>query len=141
MQTEQNKAVVRRFHELFSQHDLEGCLICLHPELVASQAGLPGMMDLLAFRDFGGAFMKAFPDLQEVVEEIYAEGDEVVSRGRLIGTQKGPYQGIPVTGRQVNFEWVNFDRFKAGKIIRHHGVFDSLTVLVQLGVLPIPAGA
>jgi len=47
------------------------------------------------------ALYNAFPDLNWIIEDMIAEGDKVVVRFRANGTQKGAFQGIPPTERQI----------------------------------------
>ena len=42
-----------------------------------------------------------FPDAQWQLEEILADGNQVVVKQKFAGTHKNPYQNIPPTGRQV----------------------------------------
>jgi predicted ester cyclase len=48
------------------------------------------------------AFRTAFPDLHFTIEDMVAEGDEVVVRWSLRGTRLGNYQGHPPTGKPVS---------------------------------------
>ncbi len=44
----------------------------------------------------------AFPDIHETVEDIIAEGDNVVKRTTWRGTHQGEFLGIAPTGKQVS---------------------------------------
>src|SRR3954470_2662151 len=41
----------------------------------------------------------AFPDISDLVQEQVAEGDVVVTRVGCIGTQLGPFRGLPPSGK------------------------------------------
>jgi predicted ester cyclase len=46
--------------------------------------------------------------------------------------------GIPATGKQIAIAAVAIDRLAGGKIVEEWTVFDSLGMLQQLGVAPLP---
>jgi len=80
-------------------------------------------------------FYQAFPDLSVKVEDVVAQGDRVVGRIAISGTQTGPYAGIPPTGKKVSYEVIDIMRIKDGKIVEHWGVGDNLGLLTQLGAI------
>lgn len=141
MSTDQNKAVVRRFSEAFSRGDLDGCEACMAPEVVVHFPGMPGPLNLAAYREVGAAFLAAFPGLRLEVLELIAEGDKVMCRERLTGTHGGPFQGIPATGRPVAIEGISIDRLVDGHIIERRVAFDALGLMQQLGAIPAPGQA
>jgi steroid delta-isomerase-like uncharacterized protein len=115
------------------------------PALCADQfvAHLPGMppLDRAAFQQFGQAFFAAFPDLCHVVEDQVAEGDIVVNRMLVRGTHRGEFQGIPPTGRAVEFAAISVQRYAEGKLVEQHLIVDTLGLLQQIGALPLPEAA
>jgi predicted ester cyclase len=80
----------------------------------------------------------AFPDYHEELHELVAEGDRVVARFTISGTQEGHWGLLPPTGRRVKFEEIVILEIRDGKIHGQHGVVDNLSALRQLGVLPSP---
>jgi len=82
----------------------------------------------------------SFPDVRWDVASIATHGDLVVVRSRMHGTHLGPYQGIAATGKPFAVDTVDFMQIRDGEIIHNDVIFDGLTVLRQLGVLP-PAGS
>jgi predicted ester cyclase len=80
----------------------------------------------------------AFPDYHEELHELIAEGDRVVARFTISGSQEGQWGVLPPTGRHVKFEEIVILEIRAGKVYRQHGVGDNLSALRQLGVLPAP---
>jgi predicted ester cyclase len=44
-------------------------------------------------------YLSAFPDMEWSLEEQIAEGEKVVSRFTMSGTQRGVFLGIPPTGK------------------------------------------
>src|SRR5438046_3579592 len=43
----------------------------------------------------------AFPDGRTTIDDIIAEGDKVVVRGTMTGTQSGEFMGLPAPGKRV----------------------------------------
>jgi steroid delta-isomerase-like uncharacterized protein len=77
---------------------------------------------------------EAFPDFRVTVEDMIAEGDKVACRLTVRMTHRGPFLGIPATGKQVSLPVVDLLRFVDGKLAERWGVFDNLALLSQLGV-------
>jgi steroid delta-isomerase-like uncharacterized protein len=78
----------------------------------------------------------AFPDLKFEVEFIFAKDDKVVSYVTMTGTQKGPFMGMPASGKKIRVNTIDIVRFANGKAIEHWGVTDSGTMMQQLGAIP-----
>jgi predicted ester cyclase len=54
------------------------------------------------------------------------------------GTQEGPFMGIPATGKEVAFDNIDILTVTDGKITEHWAVGDMLSLMQQLGVVPLP---
>jgi steroid delta-isomerase-like uncharacterized protein len=138
MSTDQNKAVARRFQEEFNARNWEGCRSLLAPDCRSYQPGVPGPLNNDQFAGVGQMFAAAFPDLAVTIDEQVAEGEQVVSRLHFAGTHRHDFQGIPGTGKAISLEGYILDRISDGKIVEHRAMFDTLTLLQQLGVIPTP---
>jgi steroid delta-isomerase-like uncharacterized protein len=137
MSAEQNKAVSRRFNELFDQGDMPGMEALVAPNCVAHQPGMPPL-DREGFKQVGYVFLSAFADSQTVIEEQAAEDDKVFSRGIWSATHKGAFNGIPATGKRFTISIMVMDRILNGQIVEHWAQPDLLGLLQQLGVIPTP---
>lgn len=84
-------------------------------------------------RSWVRAFRTAFPDISDMVQEQVAEGDVVVSRVTCIGTQLGPFRGLPASGKQATFTAIGIDRFRGDKVIERSAHFDIADMMRQLG--------
>lgn len=80
----------------------------------------------------------AMPDVRWKADEIIAEGDRVMVRFTMTGTQTNPFMGMPASGKQVCVTAMNIYEFRDGRIIREHGLPDLFSMLVQLGAIPAP---
>jgi steroid delta-isomerase-like uncharacterized protein len=74
----------------------------------------------------------AFPDLRIDIDDLIAEDDKVVARMTFHGTHRGPFRGIPATGRQVSFTAIRVYRVADGKIVESWANQDALGLLGQL---------
>lgn len=86
------------------------------------------------------AFRTAFPDVLDTVEEQICEGDVVITRVRVIGTQLGPFRGLPPSGNRADFTALGIDRFRGEKVVERTALFDLADLMRQLGhrTLTIP---
>ena len=133
------KKTSRLFFESMSRGDLDTIENeVLDPTARIHFPGMPETIDVRTFRQVGDAYLQAFPDCKITVQDQIAEGDTVVSRVIFEGTQTGPLQAIPPTGRKVRSLGVSIDRYAGGKVIERWEVFDQLGMLIQLGVAPMP---
>lgn len=89
-------------------------------------------------KQFIATVMKGFSDYHGEIEDMVAEGDEVVTRTLWTGTQDGPFLGRAATGNKVKFATSDFYRIDNGKVVEHWDVVDSLTRAVGLGLVAPP---
>jgi predicted ester cyclase len=81
--------------------------------------------------------LEGFPDLHLSTEELIAEGDQVVARFTLSGTNTGDYRGLPApTQQHFESEAIAILRVAAGRVVEIRGTADRLGMLTQLGILP-----
>jgi predicted ester cyclase len=138
MTLEQTKSIIRRIYaEIWSRGNV-GSL----PELFS--AGLVfADRDDASLRGYAGVktlvqrWHAGFPDMQEDILDLVAEGDRAICRFRLTGTHQGPFLGIAATGRRIDVEGVDLYRLGGGKIVAWEYLEDTLGLLRQLGRLPV----
>jgi predicted ester cyclase len=137
---ERNKAVSRRWIEVFNERDDAGEADVRAGDYVAyAPASLePAPLDSEAWTRFLAGFVEAFPDLQLTVEDAVAEGELVAQRIHFEGTHTGEFQGLPPTQRKVSFSGLELNRFVDGRVAEHWFQMDSLTLLQQLGLVVVP---
>ena len=100
--------------------------------LPGQRQGREGLKEVIAM------MRRGFPDIHWVTEETIAEGEKVVSRFTWTGTHKGTFLGIPATGKSVSVKGVVIDRVVGGKMTDSRILMDTLGMLQQLGVVPLP---
>jgi steroid delta-isomerase-like uncharacterized protein len=87
-------------------------------------------------RRFLRAFRFAFPDLRVKVVDQLADGDRVVTRWQMQGTQSNRLMGIEASHRPVSVEGIRIDRIENGRIAETWNQWDTLGMLRQIGALP-----
>ncbi|MCX6568577.1 MAG: ester cyclase, partial [Candidatus Aminicenantes bacterium] len=80
------------------------------------------------------AYLSAFPDLNQTIEELAVSGDKVIVRFIAKGTHKGDFQGIPATGKKIELSGIVIFHIKDGKIVEERQETDSLGFMTQLGM-------
>jgi predicted ester cyclase len=137
---ERNKAVSRRWIEVFNERDDAGEAEVRAQDYVAyAPVSLePAPLDSEAWTRFLAGFVEGFPDLQLTVEDAVAEGDLVAQRVHFEGTHTGEFQGLPPTHRKVTFSGLELNRFVDGQVTEHWFQLDALTLLQQLGLVVVP---
>ena len=98
------------------------------PSAPGTPAGPEGVKPLLV------GLTTTFPDLKLTIEDILQEGDKVVVRARMTGTQKEAFMGFPSKNRKMDIQVVDIHEFKDGKIVRTWHTEDWMSGLRQLGV-------
>ncbi len=78
------------------------------------------------------------PDLQVTVQDLVAEGETVVARISLSGTDTVGFLGRPPTGRRVTYWAVAFFRFTGDRVSACWTGADMLGLMIQLDILPSP---
>ena len=71
------------------------------------------------------------------VEDVLPSGDKVVARVRATGTHQGEFMGMPQPARRSTSRSIDIIRFgDDGLAVEHWGVFDTMTMMQQLGAIP-----
>jgi predicted ester cyclase len=113
---EDNKRLVARFlDEVYNQGNL-----AVADELVARDYTSHNRLEIEVLGPEGikataRAQRAAFPDQRTHLDELIAEGDKVVVRGRDTGTHTGePFAGIQASGRPFEITWIDIFRVEDG---------------------------
>src|SRR2546428_318804 len=108
--------------------------------------GRPPISGRQAIAAFVRLFLVAFPDYALRIQSLVAEGDRIALEFTSAGTHTGPLRlpggEVPATGRRFSHGGVVIARRdKNGKLTSYHEYFDRLEFMIQLGLMPTPAGA
>ena len=133
-----NKALVRRAHsEVWSAGDMTAADEIYAAEFVGHWTGRPDTHGLEEFKAFVIDARTRFPNWNETVEQVVAEGDLVVTRF----TSRGTFEGAPSHGKEITMPEIAIYRIVDGMIVEQWTVADILSMRQQLGTLDTPADA
>ncbi len=143
MTAEENKAIIRRLvEEVWNQGKLEVLDEILSPDHDHRDVSTPGLRGgREGEKSLVTTYRSAFPDMRLTIEDLIAEGDEVVHRWTVRGTHRGELMGIPPTGKQVTVTGTSVDRIQNGRIMASWVNWDALGMLEQFGVTVRGRGA
>ena len=138
MSAEENKALLRRFIDIWSTGNVATADEFISADLIdhSLPPGLPS--GLAGFKLLVAGFRTAFPDLHVTIDDIVAQGGKAAGRVTFRGTHRGAFQGIPATGKQFMTTGIQIIRIADGKIAEAWSQPDTLGLLQQLGVVPMP---
>jgi steroid delta-isomerase-like uncharacterized protein len=134
--SELNKTLARRwFEDLFSRGNLDVANEILSAEFIdhLTHEDERGLEELKAYVTI---YRAAFPDIQDTLEQIVAEGDKVVVRWTSRGTHQGEFMGAAPTGRHVTFTGMRLFRIAENKIAESWVNIDERGLQEQLGTAP-----
>jgi ketosteroid isomerase-like protein len=130
--------------DTFNAHDMDGFAAVLADDVVfAAPGGIEGQGKEACAAFFGG-WIEAFPDAHVEITGVHIVDDVAVEEGAFTGTHHGvlrtPDGEIPPTCHPVRVDYIQVLRFRDGKHVSFHLMFDRLAMLEQLGLVPAAAG-
>jgi steroid delta-isomerase-like uncharacterized protein len=130
-------AAIRRFYDLINAGDIDAFGAALAEDFVEHEV-TPGLAPNKAgVLDFFRFQRGAFPDLTMTAEDVLVDGDKVVARVRLTGTNDGPFMAMAATGKTIDVQLIDIIRFgEDGLAHEHWGVVDLMSMMQQLGAVP-----
>lgn len=137
-QADAKKNLVMKFYEAFNTGKtalLDEALASNwldHPIAPGQKPGLAGAKQVVV------SFRTAFPNLRATIEDVVIQGDLVVVRTTIRGTQQGEFLGVLATGRPVKFMAIDIHRIANKRIVETWHVEELLSVVQQLGATITP---
>lgn len=132
--SEKNKALVRRWtEEIWNQGNLSAIDEIVAAEYVHHDPLMPDLRGIGALRQIRATFHTAFPDGRFTELDLIEEGDKVVMRWTLQGTQRGEWIGVAATDSPVEITGTTTLRLADGKVAEHWAHWDSLGWIKQVG--------
>ena len=133
MSTDDNKRLVRRFVD----EVLAGGRVEPIDELVAADF----VSHTWDMTDAGRDKLKAttpqmherLTDVEMTVDDLVAEGDQVVARLTSSATPTGDFMGVPAAGKRYTIGEIHWFRLRDGQLIEHWHQIDGLGMMRQLG--------
>ncbi len=138
MVSEQSRAIGFRFADLFNNHDLSIAdeIFGQNFRSALPQAAPP--LDKESWKAYIQVFFTGFPDIRQDIEDMIATDNRLVLQLMYHGTHTGDFQGIPPTGKSISIRAIGVNRIENGFIVENTVVLDMLSVMQQIGVIPMP---
>jgi steroid delta-isomerase-like uncharacterized protein len=128
--SEANKAIVRRYFEMFNSGDLSQLAAIVSKDYGDKLEGQSSGIQVI--RSYLEGLKASFPDFTWTIEQIIGEGDRVAVMNRVSGTQVNDFGDIKATGNRVDFAAFQFYRIADGKLAEHWEVADFAKFQEQL---------
>lgn len=114
MSLEENRTIVRRFMtEVLEQGNMSLLDQLCAPNYVNRLTG----QGVESLKQIGGLMKTAIPDWHFTIENLVAEGDQVVARYTMTGTNSGSVMGSKPTGKAFSVRGLTYYRLANGKIV------------------------
>ena len=115
MSAEENKAIAQRYWDLWNTGNLASI-----EEIFAPDSVIQHYVERMRHNISG--WRTAFPDFHSTIEDIVAEGDKVVVRWTIRGTNRGNIElesgeTLPPTGKHISMAGLDLYHFRGGKIV------------------------
>lgn len=136
MSAEDNETFIRRLMQAWNDRDLDAARKLFDVDKYVwhgpnDEQVSPGFSDQGLRNEFA-----AFPDIRYEIADLIADVDKVAARLVEPGTFTGEWLGIAPTGNRVTLRGTSIFRFEGGKIVEQWDRWDTVGLLLELGVSP-----
>jgi steroid delta-isomerase-like uncharacterized protein len=134
-----NERVVEAFlQDVINEHNGDHAINYLNPDMQWSGGTVGTVTGSANVAGLFAGVVAAFPDAHITINDIFAQGDQVVVRVVVSGTQEGAILGIPASGRFVQWDGVDVYRLSDGKISNIWAGDDWTAILNDTGTFKAP---
>lgn len=141
-QPRDNEAVVLAMIAAVNARDFDALDTLIAADVTRRSGSTPGVSvtSLDEFKAFLHQDLAAVPDAQQEVNAIFSGGGWVAVHATYRGTQDGQMGPFPPSGRAIELSFIGLLRVEGGLIREILVEWDNLSMLTQLGHLPLPGG-
>ena len=134
---EKNKSIASQFYsDVINKGDTVIMKLIMAENFIDHNAAPNLPKGIEGFKQFLTMVGTAFPDVQVKIEEIITEGDKVVVRLTINGTQTGVLMGnIPPSGKHAVWTGIDILKIENGKITERWSQRDLLGLMKQIGAV------
>ena len=134
-----NEEIVRRLETAWATNDYDTIKEILSPDFPKLNHGpgaammSPGIDGLIEGHKMS---LGAFPDRKQETLDCFGEGDRVMIRSRMTGTNEGglPWFGVPANNNKVDVEYITIYRLEDGKVVESWAQMEIAKMMQQLGM-------
>ena len=137
-----NVEAVRAGFELLNNHDAKGLAAKYDAKAVFSDHAMKA--DIKGGKAVGATmaeYLKAFPDVNQDVTNMWAAGDYVVVETHVTGTNKGTSKTMGIkkaTGKPIDLHGAHVFKLANGKAVEHWVFTNGMAFAMQLGLMKPP---
>jgi predicted ester cyclase len=139
------KAVLEKAVKLWNAGDEAGVLALGSPEVELTASGGLDFHGLDGLQQWYRLWDEACPDRVIRYHNVVGDEDQVIGEGTFTGTHTGvlhlPTGDVPPTGRRLKSDFVAVIRVSQDRITYMRHYLDVMDLMIQLGLIPAPAGA
>ena len=84
-------------------------------------------------KQFYNAFWEVFPDARVMIQDLIEEGETLVARYVITGTQHKAFMGVAAAGQRIELPGISVMHFRNGRCFERWTCSDSLVLLNQIG--------
>ncbi len=129
------EALIRAHTEAENRHDVEATLETFrNPRFEVVPLGEP-IDGAATVRDLLKGLFDGFPDFRAEIDRLHHSDNAVAVELRMTGTHRGPWAGIPPTGRKIDVPALSLFKFDGDQLDCEKVYFDMATLMRQLGAL------
>ena len=132
MSVEENKAIVRSFMEALNEQNLSSLDDLVATDIIDHTNQFRGLETI---KQTLKLFYKGFPDWDETILDIAAEGDKVWVYIKGTGTHTGEFWGITPTNEKMTIMMVQMWRLVNDKVVEKRSVADEIEVYKKAGLI------
>ena len=134
-----NERVVETFlQDVIDEHHGDHAADYLNPDMQWSGGTVGTVTGRANVAGLFAGVVAAFPDAHITIDDVFGQGDQVVVRVVVSGTQNGAILGIPASGRYVQWDGVDVYRLSDGKISNIWAGDDWTAILNDTGTYEAP---
>ncbi len=98
---------------------------------------MPGYDGLDGAKKMSKELMVGYPDMNTSVEDVRIDGDILMARTRMTGTNTGAMMGMPAaTNKKMDVIGLEMARWHNGKFVEGWFAMEEMKMLGQLGLMP-----
>jgi predicted SnoaL-like aldol condensation-catalyzing enzyme len=134
-----NERVIETFlQDVIDEHHGDHAADYLNPDMQWSGGTVGTVTGRANVAGLFAGVVAAFPDAHITIDDVFGQGDQVVVRVVVSGTQNGAILGIPASGRHVQWDGVDVYRLSHGKISNIWAGDDWTAILNDTGTYKAP---
>ena len=135
-------AAVERARNAWNNGNLAGYL-SLYDDSIRLHGYSPEPMDKPAVKAFYEAVTSALGEGKAgpprlVFHEILTDKNLYSCRFTMSGTHRGPFMGVPATGKPYQLDGITILRFSGERVVERWSCADMLGLMIQIGAIPPP---